>query len=151
MAEDLDKFVNDLQSEILEDALKDYGQKGFDRWQNPLYMGSLENPDGYGCITGPCGDTMKIFLKFEKGIVHEASFQTDGCGSSMICGSFAAELSLGKESTELLKVSQENIVEMIGSLPEEEQHCALLAANALHQSVESFLFGEAFKDVHPEK
>lgn len=151
MSDDLDNFVNDVQNEIFEDTLGTYGQKGFDRWLNPLYMGSMDNPDGYGCITGPCGDTMKIFLKFEKGVVQDASFQTDGCGSSMICGSFAAELALGKKPTELLETNQKNIIDMIGSLPEEEQHCALLAANTLHQSVESYLSGEALKDVHPEK
>jgi len=138
MSEKLDDFVKDLQNEINEDAVKAYGQKGFERWRNPLYMKSMGNPDGYGCITGPCGDTMKIFLKFEKGRVKEASFQTDGCGSSMICGSFAAELAIGKNPDELRNITKETILDTIGGLPEEEQHCALLAANTLHRALGSY-------------
>jgi nitrogen fixation protein NifU and related proteins len=139
MSEKLDDFVKDLQNEIFEDTVKAYGQRGFERWRNPLYMKSMDNPDGYGCIAGPCGDTMKIFLRLEKGIVKEASFQTDGCGSSMICGSFAAELALGKKPDELQNLTKEAILETIGGLPEEEQHCALLAANTLHQALESYV------------
>jgi nitrogen fixation protein NifU and related proteins len=146
MSEKLDDFVKDLQNEINEDAVKAYGQKGFERWRNPLYMKLMGNPDGYGCITGPCGDTMKIFLKFEKGKVKEASFQTDGCGSSMICGSFAAELALGKKPNELQNITKETILETIGGLPAEEQHCALLAANTLHQAIDSYLHGTGTKD-----
>jgi nitrogen fixation protein NifU and related proteins len=141
MSEKLDIFVMDLQNEIFEETIKAYGQKGFDRWRNPLYMGSMVNPDGYGCITGSCGDTMKIFLKFERGRVKEASFQTDGCGSSVICGSFAAELALGKRPDEVQNVTKETILKTIGGLPEEEQHCALLATNTLHQAVDSYLQG----------
>jgi len=146
MSEKLDNFVRDLQNEINEDTVKVYGQKGFERWRNPLYMKSMDNPDGYGCITGPCGDTMKIFLKFDKGRVKEASFQTDGCGSSIICGSFAAELALGKKLDEVWNVTKETILETIGGLPEKEQHCALLAANTLHQAVDSYLQRMAQKD-----
>jgi nitrogen fixation NifU-like protein len=81
---------------------------------------------------------MKIFLKFENEKVKEASFQTDGCGSSMICGSFAAELALGKKPDEVRDVTKETILETIGGLPEEEQHCALLAANTLHRALDSY-------------
>jgi len=135
MPEEIDGFVKDLQGEIIEDTIKAYGQRGFERWRNPLYMKPMDNPDGYGCITGPCGDTMQIYLKFEDGIVKEASFQTDGCGSSMICGSFAAELALGKKPAELQDIKEETIIKTIGRLPEEDRHCALLAANTLHQAV----------------
>lgn len=135
MSETLDDFVKDLQDEIFEDTIKAYGQRGFERWRNPLYMKPMDNPDGYGRITGPCGDTMKIYLKFERGVVKEASFETDGCGSSMICGSFAAELALGKRPAEIQDIKQETIIKTIGRLPEEDRHCALLAANTLLKAV----------------
>jgi len=146
MTDKLDDFVRDLQNEIFGDTIKAYGQKGFDRWNNPLYMKSMDNPDGYACITGPCGDTMKIYLKFEKGVVKEATFQTDGCGSSMICGSFAAELALGKKPAELHVITQETIINTIGRLPEEDRHCALLAANTLHEAADSYLHKADKKD-----
>ncbi|MFH0975151.1 MAG: iron-sulfur cluster assembly scaffold protein [Spirochaetota bacterium] len=137
MSDRLDDFVNELQERIYKDTLKDYGQKAFDTWNNPTHMGPMENSDGYGCIKGPCGDTMEIFLKFEKGAVRESSFQTDGCGPSMICGSLAAELAFGKTPDEIKKISNETILDTIGGLPEEDQHYALLAANNLHKAVEN--------------
>src|SRR5690606_26679476 len=114
--------------EIFEDTLKIYGEKAYQRWRNPLYMNSMQNPDGYGRVTGPCGDTMEIFLKFKEGKVSDASFQTDGCGPSQICGSFAAELVLGKNTDEIKEITNETILNVIGGLPGEDQHCALLAA-----------------------
>ena len=94
MSDDFDDFVKNLQNQIFEETRAAWGDVAFDRWRKPLYMGTMDNPDGYGRVTGSCGDTMKIFLKFENDRVKEATFQTNGCGSSIVCGSFAAELTL---------------------------------------------------------
>ncbi|HNS14064.1 MAG TPA: iron-sulfur cluster assembly scaffold protein [Syntrophorhabdaceae bacterium] len=138
MSDNLDEFLKELQDKIFDDTIRDYGQKAFDRWRNPLHMHPMENPDGYGRITGPCGDTMEIFLRFEKGKVSKASFQTDGCGPSIVCGSLAAELALGKQPDEIRKITNETILETIGGLPEESRHCALLAANTLREAVDRY-------------
>ena len=105
MTDRLDDFIRQLQDQIYEETRAAYGQKGFERWLNPLYRGALENPNGYARISGSCGDTMQIFLRFENDRVQEATFQTDGCGSSSVCGSFAAELALGKNPDELAEVA----------------------------------------------
>ena len=139
MSKDFDDFVEGLQNQIYEETRADYGDVAFQRWLNPLYMGGMENPDGYGCVTGSCGDTMKIFLKFENDKVKEASFQTDGCGSSAVCGSFAAELSLGRTPDEILDISGEAILKTVGGLPEEERHCAFLSADALHEALNDYM------------
>jgi len=139
MSDKLDDFLTNLQDEIFEDTLKIYGEKAYQRWRNPLYMNSMQNPDGYGRVTGPCGDTMEIFLKFKEGKVSNASFQTDGCGPSQICGSFAAELALGKNTDEIKEITNETILNVIGGLPGEDQHCALLAANTLQEAIAHFL------------
>jgi nitrogen fixation protein NifU and related proteins len=102
-------------------------------------MHPMENPDGYASITGPCGDTMEIFLKVEEGKVKDASFQTDGCGPSMICGSIVAELAFGREPDEAKKITDETILKTIGGLPGEDQHCALLAANTLRGAINDYM------------
>jgi hypothetical protein len=38
---------------------------GFERWKNPLYVVAMDNPDGYGRITGSGGDTMQILLNLK--------------------------------------------------------------------------------------
>ena len=110
MGKDLDDFVEDLQDQISGETRAAYGDVAFERWLKPLYMGGMENPDGYGRVTGPCGDTMQIFLKFENEKVKDVTFQTDGCGASAVCGSFAAELALGKDPDELIEITGESIL-----------------------------------------
>ncbi len=139
MADKLDDFLERLQDQINAEARAAYGDKGFERWQNPLYRGALENPDGYARITGSCGDTMQLFLRFENDRVKEATFQTDGCGSSTVCGSFAAELALGKNPDQLAAVTGETILDMLGDLPEEDVHCAYLAAETLQAALDNYM------------
>ena len=135
MGDDLDSFVEDLQSQIFEETKAAYGDVGFERWRKPLFMGRMENPDGYGRIKGSCGDTMEVFLKFENDRVKKASFQTDGCGTSTMCGSFAAELAIGKEPDELTDITGETIINILGTMPEEDRHCAFLAAETLQDAL----------------
>jgi nitrogen fixation NifU-like protein len=45
----------------------------------------MTDADAHARVTGQCGDSMEIYLKFENGRVKEASYFTDGCASSAIC------------------------------------------------------------------
>ena len=139
MSDKIDDFISQLQEQIYEETRTSLGERGFERWRNPQYRGVINNPDGYARITGSCDDTMQIFLKFENENVTEASFQTDGCGSSTVCGSFAAELALGKNPDELAEITGDTILELLGRLPEEERHCAYLAAEALQAALNSYM------------
>jgi len=139
MSEDFDDFVEGLQNQIFEETKAAYGDVAFQRWLKPLYMDVMDNPDGYGRVTGSCGDTMQIFLKFENGKVKETSFQTDGCGSSTMCGSFAVELALGKSPDEILDITGESILKKAGGLPEEDKHCAFLSAEALQEALNNYM------------
>jgi len=137
--DNFDNFVNDLQEQIFDEAKDAYGEKGFQRWRNPLYNGKLESPDGHARITGDCGDTMEIFLKFENDRVKQALYFTDGCASSSICGSFAAELAMGKDPDELADITGDSVLEKIGRLPETDMHCAGLAAATLQEALSSYM------------
>ena len=139
MSDEFDDFASNLQEQIFEETKNTYGTAAFERWRNPLYMGAIDHPDGYARVTGPCNDTMEIFLRFEQDTVAEASFQTDGCGSSAVCGSFAAEMAHGKTPDDLLDVTGEAILEKLGGLPKEEEHCAFLAGETLQEALSSYM------------
>jgi nitrogen fixation NifU-like protein len=139
MGDELDDFVSGLQNQILEETRAEFGDVAFERWQNPLYAGAINNPDGHGRITGSCGDTMQIFLKFKKNKVKAATFLTDGCGSSTVCGSFAAELALGKTPDELVEITGDTILKILGKFLEENRHCAFLAADALQAALNNYM------------
>jgi len=99
----------------------------------------IENPDGFKRYTGPCGDTMEISLKVKDGVIKDAKFQTDGCGNSIICGCMVTSLAHGKTISEARNIKNTDVLEGLGGLPEEEQHCATLAATTLHMALDDYL------------
>ncbi|MCG6895258.1 MAG: iron-sulfur cluster assembly scaffold protein [Desulfobacteraceae bacterium] len=136
---DLDAFIENLQEQIDNEARQAYGEKGFERWRNPRFQGRMEKPDAVARVTGSCGDTMEMYLRFEGDRVAEASYFTDGCASSSICGSFAAELAIGMDPDTLADIDGDAVLRKIGRLPEQELHCADLAAAALQEALSSYM------------
>ena len=134
-----DALVEQLQTKVFADARAAYGEIGFERWRNPLHNGSLKNSDASGRVKGGCGDTIHIFLKFRDNRVEKASYTTDGCASSSICGSFTAELALDRNPEELLELEPEDVLKKIGAFPEGEKHCATLAIKALQEAVNNHM------------
>jgi nitrogen fixation NifU-like protein len=137
----LDEFLDNLQNEIFEDAKQALGEKGFQRWRNPKFNGRMKNPDGHARVTGECGDTMEIYLKFKNNRVSDASYFTDGCASSSVSGSFAAELTLGKDPDEITDITEETVLNTIGRLPEKDLHCASLAARTVQEALSNYMSG----------
>jgi len=139
MSEDFDKAMDELQTSIIEDARKVYSEEVIQRWLNPKYMGEMESPQGYGRITGPCGDTVQIFLRIESEKIIDSCFLTDGCATTIAAGCMACELAMGKTFREAFKITKEVILEQLGGLPEESIHCALLASNTLRAALTDYL------------
>ncbi len=135
MDEGFDQFVQQLQDQVYEETRAEFGEIVYNRWREPKYMGRMDLADAHARMTGSCGDTMEMFLRFKDGRVEAASFLADGCGPSVVCGSYAAELSLGKRLEELLEIRGDVILNILGGLPEEYEHCAFLAAQTLQQAV----------------
>ena len=132
-------LVEQLQTKAFADARAAYGDKGFERWRNPRFNGVLEDADAEGGLKGGCGDTIHIYLKFEHNRVAKASYTTDGCGSSALCGSFTAELAHGRDPEELLELEPEDVLNKIGTFPEAEKHCATLSIKALQEAVNNYM------------
>ncbi len=135
----LDDFIDNLQEQIFDEARQAYGEKGFHRWRNPRYHGRMTDPDARSRLTGSCGDTMEIYLKFQNDRVTDASYFTDGCASSGICGSFASELAIGRDPDSLAEISGDAVLETIGRLPREDRHCADLAAEAVGAALHDYM------------
>ena len=139
MEKTLDDFATKLQEEIFERTQKTYGEEVFSRWQNPRFMGKMTNASSVGRMTGKCGDSMEIYLLIRNDHIEEANFFTDGCGSSVACGSMAAELTRGKDLDEAAQIGGDTILEALGGLPKEEAHCAYLAAETLHVALHEWM------------
>jgi len=139
--EDLEKFAKELQDQIMSQLRQQYSAEVIDRWQNPRNFKRIENPDGYAQVKGSCGDSMEMFLKIEDDRIIDCGFFTDGCGTTIACGSIATEVAQGKNFIEALAlVSADEILKRLGGLPEEDVHCALLAAETMRRALADYLF-----------
>ncbi len=136
---EFDAMIDKIQGEIFDEAKEALGEKGFDRWRNPKFCGRLDDADGYATLTGDCGDTMEMYIKVEGEAVCQVGYFTDGCSSSSIAGSFAAELATGRGFTEVLDLRGADVLEKIGRFPKDEEHCAHLAGRALQEALNKYL------------
>lgn len=135
MTSSWEKFEELIKAEMR----KVYSETVIDHSMNPRNMGNLDGADGFAKVTGPCGDTMEIWLKLKNGTVADATFMTDGCGTSIASGSMATEMAKGKTVPQAQRISQQDVLGALGGLPEESEHCALLAANTLKEAIRDYL------------
>ena len=95
----------------------------------------MENPDGIAKVTGSCGDTMEIALKFKGARVEDVHCWTDGCAISKMCVETVGMLARGKTVPELKTIDTAAILERVGNLPDTHMHCAVLAETTLQKAV----------------
>lgn len=130
-----DKFQELVRAEMR----KVYSETVIEHSLDPRNVGDMENADGSASFTGPCGDTMKMWLKVKNGTISDASFMTDGCGTTMAAGSMVTEMVKGKSISQAQRISQQDVLSALGGLPEESEHCALLATDTLKTAVRDYL------------
>ena len=135
MASGWDKFQELVKAEMR----KVYSETVIDHSMNPRNVGDMEDADGFAKVTGPCGDTMEIWLRVKNNSITKAAFMTDGCGTTIAAGSMITEMAKGKSVSQAHKTSQQDVLSALGGLPEESQHCALLAANTLREAIKDYL------------
>jgi len=135
----LDDFLDGLQDKLNGEARRLYGDEGYRRWREGVNFARMERPSCTGKVTGSCGDTIEMYFRVENDRVREASFFTDGCGSSMVCGSLAADLCRGATLDEAADVDPARILAELGDLPEDDRHCATLAAAAAREAVHDWM------------
>ena len=127
------------QELVKEEMSKLYSQTVIDHAMNPRNVGNTEAADGYASVTGPCGDTMDIWLKVKDDTIVKATFMTDGCGTTIAAGSMVTELAKDISISQALRTSQMDVLSGLEGLPEESKHCALLAANTLKAAIKDYL------------
>lgn len=107
--------------------------------KDPHNRGALKIFNGHAKLTGPCGDTMEFWLQAEGDKIKKVSFITDGCDPSLASGSMTTCLAEGKTVAEAKALTQQDVLQALGGLPEDSEHCALLAANTLAAACEDYL------------
>lgn len=135
MVSSLQKFEELIKQEMR----KIYSEAVVEHSNDPRNLGNLEDAGGFARVTGPCGDTMSIWLKVNGDTIINASFITDGCGTTVASGSMVTEMVKGKSISEARKTTQRDVLDALGGLPQESEHCALLAANTLKAAIRDYM------------
>jgi len=118
---------------------KIYSEAVIDHALNPRNLGHMKDADGLARITTPDGDTVEIALKVENNVITRAAFWTDACAATVASGSIISELARGKSIIVARKISQRDVLNALGGLPEGNEHCALLVASALKAAIKDYL------------
>lgn len=139
MVEDtLDETIRELQEKIEYDEEKTYSKAVIREYRNPTYYGVLKQPDAVGIFKGPCGDTMKIFIKVKGETIINARFWTDGCGATLATGNMLLRMIEGKSLKDAEKITDTQLIEILEGLPKNHRHCALLAIRTLHDAIRKY-------------
>jgi nitrogen fixation NifU-like protein len=126
-----------------------YSEILLDHYRHPRNVGDLAEPDVVVTVgNADHGDVMRLSLRIDAGCVREARFKVFGCTAAIAAGSMTTELIRGRRLEEVGMITNAQVAQALGGLPESKIHCSILAEQALKQAI--VLYRSRFSDCDTE-
>jgi NifU-like protein len=121
----------------------EYTDKVKEHFFNPHNVGEIEKPDGTGEVGSlACGDALKLTFKLdENGKIKDAKFKTFGCASAIATSSVLTDMIKGLTIDEAARITNKDIANYLGGLPEQKMHCSVMGREALEAAIENYRSG----------
>ncbi|MBN2873694.1 MAG: iron-sulfur cluster assembly scaffold protein [Spirochaetales bacterium] len=118
-----------------------YTEAVIDHFTNPRNVGEMadDEADGYACIGDPgCGDEMKLWIVVRDDRIAKIAFKSYGCPGAISTSSMLTVLADGKTLDEARRISDDDVVNALGGIPANKQHCSLLGVQALQAAIADY-------------
>ena len=110
-----------------------------DHFSNPRNVGEMVDANGIGDAGDPsCGDTMRLYIKVEENVITGVSFKICGCVAALASASVTTVLVKGKTIDEALMITNRDISDALGGLPEQKLHCSVLGEEAIRNAIADY-------------
>ncbi len=118
-----------------------YTEKVYEHFNNPRNVGVIYKAHGVGeAGSGECSDYLVIYIKVSREkVIEDIKFQLRGCAAAIATSSALTEMVKDKHIGEALAVTEADIVNYLGGLPEEKMHCSIMGVQALKNAVMNYL------------
>lgn len=116
-----------------------YTKKVIEYFNNPINFGVIENAEGIGIIENEiCSDIIKIYIRTNKdNTIEYAKFDAKGCPPVIASCCEVTQIIKGMKVEEAKNVDAKLIIEKLGGLPKEKEHCAELVIKTLNKALEN--------------